>query len=112
MIELIESILQRLQLNSTDVVVSNYHEFWYSVKLPSYRIYSVPSFYGRFNCLSTILIMPSLSHDPTAINALIISGRSYTRIAVRSKPIRLNVRLGSNNIGRIVIKSRAILASY
>ena len=28
---MIESILQRLQLNSTDVVVSNYHESWHGV---------------------------------------------------------------------------------
>ena len=56
--------------------------------------------------------MPSLSHDPTAINALIILGYSYTQLVVRSKPIRLNIRLGSNNISRIVIKLRAILASY
>ena len=28
LIELIESILQRLQLNSTSAVVGNYHEFW------------------------------------------------------------------------------------
>ena len=36
--------------------------------------------------------MPSLSHDPTAIEALIISGRSRARLAVRSKPVRLNIR--------------------
>ena len=88
-----------------------YYESWYSVKTPSYRIYPVPSFYGRFNCLSIILIMPSLSHDPTAIEALIMSGRSRARSAVRSKPVMLNIRSGSTNISGIVSKSRAIRAS-
>ena len=145
MIELIESILQRLQLNSTSTVVSNYHESWHGVnaggptyqhldrflplflsplpsiqayreswhniKSPSSRICPVPSFCGRFNFPSTISIMPSLSHDPTAIEALIISGRSRARLAVRSKPVRLNMRSGSNNIGGIVSRSSAMRAS-
>ena len=106
MIELIESILQRLQLNLTGVVVSNYHESWHGVdaggpthrrldrflpsflspqpltqayrepwhgvESPSYRVCPVPSFCRRFNCPSTILIMPSLFLDPTAIKASII----------------------------------------
>jgi hypothetical protein len=96
-----------LQLNSTSIVVSNYHESWYGVdaggptyqhldcflplflsplpsiqayreswhgvKLPSCCICPVPSFYGRFNFLSIISIMPSLFHEPTAIEAPIIS---------------------------------------
>ena len=89
-----------------------YRESWHSVKLPSYHIYPIPSFYGRFNCPSTILIMPSLSYNPTAIKAPIISGRSYARLAVRSKPIRLNIRLGSADIGGIISKLRAMRASY
>ena len=32
LIELVESILQRLQLNSTGVVVSNYRESWHGVE--------------------------------------------------------------------------------
>ena len=131
MIELIESILQRLQLNPTGVVVSNYHESWHGddaggptsrrlgrfppaflrpainiayreswhgVESPSCRVCPIPSFCGRFNRPSTISIMPSLSHDPTAIEAPIISGRSRARLAVRSKPVRLNICLGSANI--------------
>jgi len=54
--------------------------------------------------------MPSLSHDLTAIEAPIISGRSRARLAVRSKPVRLNIRSGSNDIGGIVSKSRAMRA--
>jgi len=46
------------------------------------------------NCPSTISIMPSLSHDPTTIEAPIISGYSRARLAVRSKPVRLNIRSG------------------
>jgi len=30
------------------------------------------------------------------------------QLAVRSKPIRLNIRLGSNNISGIIIKLKAI----
>ena len=142
MIKLIKSILQRLQLNSTSIVISNYHESWHgvdtggptyqrldrflplflsplpsiqayreswhSVELPSYRVCSVPSFCGRFNFPSTISIMPSLSHDPTAIEAPIISGHSHARLAVRSKPVRLNMHSESEDIGGIVSKSRAM----
>ena len=54
--------------------------------------------------------MPSLSHDPTAIEAPIISGRSRALLAVRSKPVRQNIRLGSDDIGGIVSKSRAMRA--
>ena len=57
-------------------------------------------------------IMPSLPHNSTGIKALIISGCSHARLVVRSKPVRLNIRSGSNDIGRIVIKLRAIRASY
>jgi len=54
--------------------------------------------------------MPSLSHDPTAIEAPIISGRNRARLAVRSTPVRQNIRLGSDDIGGIVSKSRAMRA--
>jgi len=49
-----------------------------------------------------------LSYDPTAIKALIILCYSRARLAVNSKVIRLNIYSGSNNISRIIIKSRAI----
>jgi hypothetical protein len=80
---------------STDVpfapaINTAYRESWHGVESPS--------FCGRFNCPSTILIMPSLSHDPTAIKVPIISGRSRARLAVRSKPVRLNIRSGSADI--------------
>ena len=88
-----------------------YREPWHGVKSPSCCVCPVPSFYGRFNCPSTILIMPSLSHDPTAIEAPIISGRSRARLAVRSKPVRLNMRSGSDDIGGIVSRLRAMRAS-
>jgi hypothetical protein len=45
-----------------------------------------------------LLIMPSLFHNPTTIKALIILGCSYIQLAIRSKPIRLNIYLGSNNM--------------
>ena len=103
MIELIESMLQRLQLNSTGVVVSNYHESWHGVDAggPTYRRLDrfLPSFLSPLpstqayrepwhgvepssrrvcpvpseGALTTLSIMPSLSHDPTAIEASIIS---------------------------------------
>ena len=62
-------------------------------------IYTFPSFYGRFSCPSTILIMPSLSHDPTAIEAPIILDCSHAQLVVKSKPARLNMRSGSDDIG-------------
>jgi hypothetical protein len=114
MVELVDSILrswQLFQLNSTSVEVSNCRESWHGVDLPSCRIYTFPSFCGRFSCPSTILITPSLSHDPIAIKALIISNCSHARLTVRSKPVRLNMRSGSDDIGGIVIKSRAMRAS-
>jgi hypothetical protein len=83
----------------------------HGIGLPSRRIYTFPSFCGRFDCPSTISITPSLFHDPTAIEAPIISDGSRARLAVRSKPVRLNMRSGSNDIGGIVIKSRAMRAS-
>ena len=52
--------------------------------------------------------MPSLSHDPTAIKALIILGLSCAQLAVRSKPVRLNIRSGSNDIGGTVSRLRAM----
>jgi len=55
--------------------------------------------------------MPSLSHDPTAVEAPIILGRSRAQLAVRSKPVRLNMRSGSDDIGGIVSKLRAMRAS-
>ena len=104
MIELIESILQRLQLNSTGIVVSNYYESWHGVDAegPTYRRLDrfLPSFLSPLpstqayrepwhgvessSCrvcpvpsagalTAYISIMPSLSHDPTAIEASIIS---------------------------------------
>ena len=85
-----------------------YLKSWHGVESPTYHVYPVPSFYRRFNCLSTILIMPSLSYNPTTIKALIILGYSYTRLVVRSKPIRLNIRLESTNISRIISILRAI----
>jgi hypothetical protein len=55
--------------------------------------------------------MPSLSYNPTAIKALIILGCSRAQLAVRSKPVRLNIRLGSDNISGIISKLRAMRAS-
>ena len=61
--------------------------------------------------LPTIYVL-FLSSTGAAIKALIILGYSRTRLAVRSKPVRLNIYLGSNNIGGIVIKLRAMQVSY
>jgi len=49
--------------------------------------------------------MPSLSHDPTAIKVPIILGLSRARLAMKSKPVRLNIRSGSNDIGGTVSRS-------
>jgi hypothetical protein len=59
--------------------------------LPTASIPFLP-FYGRFSCPSTLSITPSLSHDPTTIEAPIISDCSRARLAVRSKPVRLDMR--------------------
>ena len=60
LIELISRPWHLLQLNLASVVVSNYYESWYGIKLSFYYIYPVLSFYRRFNYLSTILIILSL----------------------------------------------------
>ena len=52
--------------------------------------------------------MPSLPYNSTAIEALIILGRSYTQLAVRSKPVRLNIYSESDDIGGIISKLRAM----
>ena len=56
--------------------------------------------------------MPSLYNDPTAIKALIILGYSCMLLAVSSKPIRLNICSGCNDVSRIVSKLRAMRVSY
>ena len=50
--------------------------------------------------------MLSLSYNFIAIETLI--GYSCIQLAVKSKPIRLNVYLESNNISKIIIKLKAI----
>ena len=84
----------------------------HGIDLPSCCIYTFSFFCGRFSCPFTILIAPFLSYDPIAIEALIILDYSHAQLVVRSKPIRLNMCLGSNNIGEIVIKLKAMQANY
>ena len=69
------------------------------------------SLYSRLRRPSTILIMPFLSQDPIAIEAPIMSDCRCARLEVRSKPVRLNMRSGSDDIGAIVIKLSAMRAS-
>ena len=52
--------------------------------------------------------MPSLSYNPTAIEALIISSHNHMQLVVKSKPVRLNIYSRSNNIDKIINKLRAI----
>jgi len=68
-------------------------------------------FCDHLNYLFTILITPFLSHDLIIIKTLIILNYNYTLLGVRSKPIRLNICLGFNDINKVIIKSRAIWAS-
>ena len=107
MLILFPTVLPVIQLS-----IQAYHESWHGVDLLSCRIYTFSSFCGHFSYLFTILITPSLSYNLIAIKAPIILDCSHAQLAVRSKPIRLNMHLGSNNIGGIIIKLKAMQASY
>jgi hypothetical protein len=73
--------------------------------LPAASIPFLP-FYGRFSCPSTISITPSLSHDPTTIEAPIISDCSRA-IGSEEQAREARYALGLTTL----VKSRAMRAS-